>query len=485
MPVPTVASLCATLGHHLVPAAGFEAPATEVTAVHISELLEPGAYLSGGELLLTTGLALPADDAGCTAYVERVRAAGVSALALGLGPVHRTAPASLVHACRALGVPLLVVPAATPFLVVSRAYWTARSRTTERRLHDVVTAHRSLVEAATAPDPATAVLGRLARWLDGWAVLLDADGEVALAQPDVAADELQVLAAEVARLEIAGVHSSASFVVGERVVVVFPLAVGSQVVGFLAAGGRRQMDAAQRQVVHTAVALLSLDAVRRRQVASATAATRRCVALLLDLGLVDAARRLAAVSECPPPAREVAVLVVRGRDTEVLLEVVERWCPGGLGVLEDRTSAWFFLPAGHGPVADLRRRLDAVDPSAVLVLSDLVAVEGAGVVRARLVQEAQALEPGASVDLRRDAARTVAAAVDRFVAEAGAEQAAALVAFLRHRGHWGAAADALGLHRNTLRYRVDRAVEVLGLDLDDPDVAAETWLALRDRGLTR
>ena len=45
-----------------------------------------------------------------------------------------------------------------------------------------------------------------------------------------------------------------------------------------------------------------------------------------------------------------------------------------------------------------------------------------------------------------------------------------------------AAAD-LGVHRNTLRNRIATATRVLGADLDDPDVAAHLWLALRASGL--
>ena len=45
MDLPTVASLCSTLGNHLTPVEGFRAQREEVTAVHISELVDPNAYL--------------------------------------------------------------------------------------------------------------------------------------------------------------------------------------------------------------------------------------------------------------------------------------------------------------------------------------------------------------------------------------------------------------------------------------------------------
>jgi len=58
-----------------------------------------------------------------------------------------------------------------------------------------------------------------------------------------------------------------------------------------------------------------------------------------------------------------------------------------------------------------------------------------------------------------------------------------VVAYLRHRGHWEAAANELGVHRNTLRHRIGTSMRVMDVDLDDPDVASTVWLALRARGL--
>ncbi|WP_344480941.1 PucR family transcriptional regulator [Nonomuraea monospora] len=53
-----------------------------------------------------------------------------------------------------------------------------------------------------------------------------------------------------------------------------------------------------------------------------------------------------------------------------------------------------------------------------------------------------------------------------------------LRAYLDSNGHWDAAAQRLGVHRHTLRYRMRRAAELLGRDLDDPGTRAELWLAL-------
>lgn len=483
MSLPTVASLCSALGKHLAPVEGFRAHDREITAVHISELLDPNAYLAGGELLLTTGLALPLNEIGCRRYVARLVEADVSALALGLGPVHSQLPGHLVKACLEAGLTLLTVPAPTPFLTVSRAYWSARSRSTEQQLTDAVAAHRALVDAAVAPDPAAAILRRLARLLDGWAALLGASGELDQVYPASMGEEVEALQAEVARLEVAGVHSSASFTIGSHVMVVFPLAVESRIVGYLAAGSPRQLEPPQRRVVLTAAALLSLDALRHQRTESAREATRRCVALLVDAGLVDAARRLAAETGTPTPRREVRIVVARGRDSEALAHAVERWCSEALTVAVDRSTAWFVLPDDHGDPVELWERLHAVDASVVAAVSDLVVAEAAGPTRARLLQALGSMRPGTVALPRSGGAHGLHDAIDSFLADANDQVRESLVAYLRHRGQWEQSSKALGLHRNTVRYRVQRARELIGLDLDDPDIAAELWLAMRARGV--
>jgi DNA-binding PucR family transcriptional regulator len=50
-----------------------------------------------------------------------------------------------------------------------------------------------------------------------------------------------------------------------------------------------------------------------------------------------------------------------------------------------------------------------------------------------------------------------------------------LAAYLRHGGNSTQTADALFMHRNSLRYRLARIRAISGMDLDDPD----TRLALQ------
>jgi hypothetical protein len=71
--------------------------ATPVRWVHAIELAAAAHLLRGGELVLSTGIALPSDDAGLARYVAELAAVGISALAVELGPRYaRSLPPALV-----------------------------------------------------------------------------------------------------------------------------------------------------------------------------------------------------------------------------------------------------------------------------------------------------------------------------------------------------------------------------------------------------
>src|SRR5256714_3122952 len=98
--------------------AGDDAADAPVRWVHISELPDPTPWLSGGELLLTTGMGLR-DAAGARAYVERLADHGLAGLGFGLGFDHDEVPAGVLEAARARGFPVFAVPYELPFIAVT------------------------------------------------------------------------------------------------------------------------------------------------------------------------------------------------------------------------------------------------------------------------------------------------------------------------------------------------------------------------------
>jgi DNA-binding PucR family transcriptional regulator len=64
-------------------------------------------------------------------------------------------------------------------------------------------------------------------------------------------------------------------------------------------------------------------------------------------------------------------------------------------------------------------------------------------------------------------------------AEHGTEHIRTLRAWLRHQGNIRTAAEALHIHPNTFRYRMERLRETAPIDIDDPDVRLVLELQLR------
>ena len=484
MALPTVASLCRSLGEDLHAADGFVAPDTPVTAVHVSELVDPTLYVSGGELLLTTGLILPTSRIGWKRYVSRLKSIGIAALGIGLGPRYSEPPEALSEACEAAGLTLLIVPASTPFLTISKSYWTARARSSEQHLQDAVAAQRALIDAAASPDPSAEVVRRLARAVDGWAATLSPTGKLDQIHPAGLVEEAEALQSEVERLDVAGIHSAASFVARDRYVAIFPLSVEETVVGYRAVGTTEPLSAARRRLVLTAVALLSIDSVHLQRVARMHEATGRCVASLVDLGHIEAARQLAALEGLPTLQREGRVLLVRARDSEKVVRAVESWSADVLPVTMTRAESWYLLAAGHPSLAELARSLSKADPTASAVVSELVRLEDIGTTRSRLGDRLRGLSRGelALDEFPLGDARLIASRLDDFLEKQSKDLISAVAAYLRHRGQWAQASRDLGVHRNTLHYRVSKAREALGVDIDDPDIAARLWLLMRERG---
>ena len=213
------------------------------------------------------------------------------------------------------------------------------------------------------------------------------------------------------------------------------------------------------------------------------AARRQSVALLILDGEVTAAERLASHFALTPLGRECRVMSLRGQDAHALDLAVQRWRPGVVGMTGPRSTLGYVLPAPHPGLDLLVAHLREQDPGVRGLISELVRIERAGSAHLRQTLRLDTLQPG-EVGLPPE--QTDDEALDRrldAVVAAGPALVDALAAYLRAHGQWAQGARASGLHRNTLRHRVDRAQAALGLDLTDTDVSARLWLRMRQRGL--
>src|SRR5438128_10370034 len=97
MTVLTVRELIAELDVRLVAGeTGLDLP---IRWVHLSELLDPTPWLSGGEVLLTTGMQIDTPEKG-RAFIALLANSRLAALGFGIGFGHERVPAAILEAAR-------------------------------------------------------------------------------------------------------------------------------------------------------------------------------------------------------------------------------------------------------------------------------------------------------------------------------------------------------------------------------------------------
>jgi purine catabolism regulator len=128
---------------------------------HSCEMPSPDLWLGPNELLMTVGLAIPADEAGQVQLVRKLDTAGLAGMAIGddelAPPLH---PAMLAEA-DALGFPVLVTSRAVPFATLGRTVAAANSATQTQQVLTLSRLYHALLDAADRPDDFLDALGRV------------------------------------------------------------------------------------------------------------------------------------------------------------------------------------------------------------------------------------------------------------------------------------------------------------------------------------
>lgn len=116
MALPILRDASVVAGHR-----GLQGP---VRWCHVAEVLDIARLLTGGELLLSTGLALEVPPGRQRAYIGELKQAGVTGLMLELGRQFATVPPALAEAAEDAGLPLIALPFDTPFVRVTETVHT-------------------------------------------------------------------------------------------------------------------------------------------------------------------------------------------------------------------------------------------------------------------------------------------------------------------------------------------------------------------------
>jgi len=511
--------------------------------VHISELLDPTPWLSGGELLLSTGLQLDTPERQ-REFVTRLADHRLSGLGFGIGFRHECVPPALLEAAAEREFPVFEVPYDTPFIAVTEAAFTQLVNEQYAVLRRAIAAHERLERIVLSERGLDALAGTLATLIGAAVLVFDARGEPlaqrAFRRP-VAPEAFSALQAELqarsrrreARaflpayaeednrglaLPVAADGAPGSGAEAERIPEAWLVAIKDS-------GPLSDFD---RLTLHQAVTIVALELLRRR-VAGDT--ERRLAGDVLaavvqgELGGVELARRLEPFGLSDRVAAIVVERPNNGRGSPSPVEgalataLREEAAPGLVassgsltcaliaGMAEDelfalagRVSARLAMDLGGElsvgvgrPVAggDARRSFHEARCAVEAVALGVVAPRNGSAPSAATARLATYKDLGSFqllLSLQGDEALrlfcdSILGPIEASEGHYGGELMRSLEAFIEENGQWERAAKRLYCHRHTLRYRIRRVEELTGRNLGSARDRIEFWLALRGREL--
>jgi purine catabolism regulator len=509
----TVRDLLALPGLGLTVVAGEAGLDRPIRWAHTSELQDPTPWLSGGELLLTTGMGLTGSAALQRAYVRRLTAAGLAGLGFGVGFGSDEVPPAIRRAADAEGFPVIEVPYPVPFIAIAEAVSSALADDRLREARVSVEVHDRLAGLVARGGGPADVLDEAVAIAGGWAVVFDARGGViaraagrSAAVPDLA-DVWKTLPA------LGDPAATASDQGPDSARIALAVDAGGRREAWAVFGKAHRIEPRDRIVARHATTVLGLLLASRRAVVE----TERRIAgdVLIEalagrLGGEELTRRLELVGF--PEGHTVSVLVTDlGPLADEALEETAWMVDGALGVRQvpARTAVVdgrIVTLVAHDEPEDLARLLLEEVRSWTARRGEAVARIGVGGTWApaelrRSYLEAtfglQAAGPDAAIASPRDLGSysvllgaqprealegfvrsVLGPLIDRDSARQS-ELVASVRAFIESGGRWEPGAERLAIHRHTLRYRVRQAEDLLGRDLASAEDRMEIWLALK------
>jgi PucR family transcriptional regulator, purine catabolism regulatory protein len=513
----TVQSLLDELDLEL--AAGAKASAAPVRWVHISELQDPTPWLSGGELMLTTGI--PLDSAAKQrAFVRILAERNLAGLGFGTGFSHAKLPKALVEEAEKHDFPLFEVPYSTPFIAITEKAFARlvneqyevlqRGIAVQRRLERLVLEERGLEEIAAT----------IASAVGGTVAILDGRGERLAGRGfrrQLSADAIGGI-----RKEALG-HAGD----GHPFVPSHPSLAGRALAHpVISPGGPPQawvviirdsggLGDFERLILQQAVAVVALELMRRRV---ALETERRLAGDVLAGALGGRMEPLELRRRLEPfgIGEEAAVLVFDLDHPAAAAGALERAlaadaCPAVVAPhdLGGRELLCAVIDASdRDPIdvaAEARRALRSERGAVRAAVSRPASPEKLrhSFHEARCALEATAFENGAAPEVAswRDLGAftlllsiqdddalglycdSVLGPIEQGDEEYGGELLRSLEAFIEQNGQWERAARDVFCHRHTLRYRMRKVEELTGRDLSRAHDRIEFWLALRAREL--
>ncbi|GAB3517555.1 PucR family transcriptional regulator [Arthrobacter monumenti] len=468
----TLAELIGTprLSLRLIGSAAADSTA-EIQWVAVTELEDPTPFLSGGEVLLTTGLRqkTPATQRD---FVRRVHEANVLAIGFGVGLSHSKVPEAFVAEADKLGIPVFEVAYETPFMAIGKLVADALSADHYAKLERLLKSHQVLASALLAGNGLPGLLQTLGSMLNTELELTQYGANVYASSPglkkdDGGWDQVAISTGKKDRTTLWLLRPYEADGIVNYAQSLISLELSNQ------ARHRETQRQIAGQVLDDIVrGVLTGPDATARLAAAGMATTGKHAVLLVEAGNKD--RRSLPTLPLPPgmdncvsamQGGRLAVLVPgavadQARRLATYLEQAGIDASIGQGGSYAQTGGlrWSYFEAkealSHGERLNVPERLNLT--SLLLASEDVPLADLA----------AEALDPLLTFDEKNDA-----------------ELLRTLESYLQSDGSVAAVAAGLGLHRNTVRYRLSQITDLTGYD---PAITADRvhlWLALSVRGL--
>lgn len=439
----------------------------DINWVAVTELEDPQRFLNGGELVLTTGMRLRSAPEQ-RRFVRQVQRAGAVGIGFGTGLTHEDVPSALIAEANRWGLPVVRVPYETPFIAIGKLVADAQSADHVAKLERLIAGHQILARALLTGGG----LSQLLKHLGG------------MLRTEIALTQFTAL-----------LHNSSSELPSARTWASYPIPTGrrdactlwvrlpfedSGIIGYaqnlisVELNNMVKQRQAQRalcgqvleDVIHGA---LETSEAQRRLAGVGVNSTRRNVVLLA----VSAAHHKALVSTSVPQVLENAVAAAVGQDLVVVVHDDGGAAPELARQLSDHLAesgihATIGIGGAYTKPNGLRwSYFEARD----------AASHGLPVNEPERLSLTSLLLASEDVPLT-DMANESLSPLRTFDAAHGSELMTTLETYLNHNGSVAAVAEALTLHRNTVRYRLAQITELTGYDPSLTADRVQLWLAL-------
>ncbi|SDR06719.1 PucR family transcriptional regulator [Thermostaphylospora chromogena] len=478
----------------------------EFTSVHITDLPDPGRYLTGGELVLTGLMWYRGDPGDSEGFADVLRRAGVVAVGAGRARFG-TVPDDLVRACAVRGLPLLAVPVETSFAAIAELAHVRHALD----VRDALGRHRRIVAAVAEGAGLAELFTLMVRELGVSGAVVSATGSL------IAGDVPAGLLPDLARAYLTAPRLPCPVRLDDRTYTIFAVGRTHRAAGWALACEGDLIERAD--VGYELAACVALERVRMEE---GRRVERRLAAELVGaacaggdpaelgarlrtcgIGATEPYAVLSAAAETDPEAGEADPAMLGGQIVEEALDrtVV---APAGAGdalavvplrgigddagrlaaLLGERTRALAAAARGlrisigvsgvmSGP-AGLRGGVEEARHA-----RRLAEARGGGVVTSDEIYTHSLLLATVPDDIRRSFATRLLEPLFDYDKRHRSELVRTLGTFLECAGSWNLCAERLHVHVNTVRYRIRRVEELTGRDLSTMADRVDLFLALR------